>query len=178
MIDDDDGEARGRQAGPEDFDEFFRRDYPRLVLHVWLRVGGQYAADAASAAMGKAYIGWSGIHDPGAWVRKVALHEARHAQQRDQERRARETTYLLRDRVPSPGPAELAEIGEEQAMVFKLIEQMPKQRRAVVALAFDGATAKEIAAELGIRQATVRSHLRHVRIALGHRAGRSAGGAS
>lgn len=83
---------------------------------------------------------------------------------------------LLRTRsvtVPLPKSAseaivksDLGIFTEEQQHVLSVLRQLPLKQRLVVALTYDGWTCKEVAEVLGISEATVRSHLRHVRKSL------------
>jgi RNA polymerase sigma-70 factor (ECF subfamily) len=155
------------EAGVEDFPTFFRREFPRLVLHLTVRGYEREADDAAVQAMTAAFDGWAGIERPAAWVRTVALRIAQRAQLQERRRGRREQAYA--EQNPNPvqvGPSGALEISEQQAVVLKRIARLSPVRRSVVALAFDGCTVGEIAQQLDIAEATVRSHLRHARRAL------------
>lgn len=119
------------------------------------------AEDAAQEAMVLAWQKWDSIDDHAAWVNTVAV---------------RSYWKLLRTRsvtVPLPKSAseaivksDLSIFTEEQQHVLSVLRQLPLKQRLVVALTYDGWTCKEVAEVLGISEATVRSHLRHVRKSL------------
>lgn len=162
----------------EDFTAFFRREFPRLVLHVALRAGPQHATDAAQESMGEALRQWKQIGNPEAWVRTVAVRIAHDKARSESSRITRETTYTQRIPVRTADPLEHAEITEEQEIVLKRLREMPEIRRKVVALIFDGLTTQEISTQLGMAEATVRSHLRHARRSLSSGPDTREGGAS
>jgi RNA polymerase sigma-70 factor (ECF subfamily) len=164
--------------GADDFATFFRREFPRLVLHLATCGFARQAEDAAEEAMHEAFKKWHTINEPDRWVRTVALRYAQRDALREGRRNVRDGAYV-QQLVPSAmlGPEQKVEITEEQSSVLKRIEYMPFVRRWVVALAFDGYTVREIAAELGVVEATVRSHLRHARRTLGETTGQTGGAA-
>jgi len=163
-------EGRGR-VGAEDFATFFRREFPKVVTYLYACGFVRHAEDAAEEAMHAAYNKWDGIEKPEGWVRVVALRCAQRQAVSEQLRNKRDGYYaVMAPPSSAPVPAEIAEITEEQRAVLGVIESLPLARRRIVALAFDGWKVREIAEELGIAEATVRSHLRHVRRSLSERA--------
>jgi RNA polymerase sigma factor (sigma-70 family) len=150
----------------EAFTAFFCGEFRALVLHVAVNAGANRAADAAQEAMVEALRRWDQIKEPRAWVRKVAVRIALERARTDDNRRTREQAYVQRDAVHRIDPEERTEITEEQAIVLARLREMPPARREVVALIFDGFSAREAANRLGIAESTVRSHLRHARRAL------------
>jgi RNA polymerase sigma-70 factor (ECF subfamily) len=152
----------------DEFAPFFRREFPRLVLHLRTRGFGKLAEDAAEEAMTEAFKHWKDITTPSAWVRTVASRLATRADDREQRRPLAESAYAHQSAQPEMfTPETAALLGEEQCNVLLCLQDMPPTRRHVVALAFDGRGIREIAHELGMAEATVRSHLRHARRALG-----------
>jgi RNA polymerase sigma factor (sigma-70 family) len=147
----------------DDFDPFFRDQYPRLVKHlVTLGFSDEEAKDAASEAMIEAYRRWDVINCPGAWVRVVARRVASRsaARYRDGLRRAAalETSAgVFRE------SDEQALFKEDQRVVLALLAGLPARQRVVMAWYIDGYESSEIAQFLRLQPATVRSHLRHAR---------------
>ncbi|MFD0636591.1 RNA polymerase sigma factor [Catenulispora yoronensis] len=126
--------------------------------------------------MREAYQNWATISSPAAWVRTVAVRVAGRLAARERRRIQAEGAYghqTSRREVLSPELA--AALSEEQRDVVERLAGMPEVRRQVLALAFDGYKVKEIASELSMLEATVRSHLRHIRKALGPNDGGTGG---
>lgn len=152
-------------CGSDDFDGFFRADFPALVAFL-CKVGFELetARDAAAEAMLHALEAWPTLDDPRAWVRAAAGRlltgpgEARpdwrlHAAPQDDE--------------------ELAAVLDRHDRLLALLAGLPDQQRKVLSWSLDGFTPAQIAKALRIAPATVRSNLRHVRERLkrDHRAG-------
>jgi RNA polymerase sigma-70 factor (ECF subfamily) len=162
-------------VGSDDgFETFFRAQFPQLVLYLRLRGYEQYAADAAQEALAAAARNWHSVDAPSAWVRTAALRIAQRLAVREAERARRDRAYVEGSAGQEPcDPARAAELTEEQRVVLKKMQALPAMRRAVIALTMVGYSTGEIARELGIADATVRSHLRHARRALGQPGGAS-----
>lgn len=152
---------------PEDFAEFFRREFGALVAFV-RKLGFELedARDAAAEAMKDAYRSWERIDRPLAWIRvaaqRIALKQAR--------RQRQGARHALQVWAGSRGLAadQLEEI-DGQLRLLTLLSSLPAQQREVVAWYLDGFGTDEIARNLGISEATVRSTKRHARNLLGKR---------
>lgn len=141
------------------FVSFFHERFGRtVVLLIAMGASRTDAEDATQEAMVQAWQSWRSIDKPEAWVRTVAVRGYWKLI------RARPQTVSLDGAVPesiaAPG---LSIFTEEQQHVLRLLRALPPMQCSVAALAYDGLTCDEIAALLGISEATVRSHLRHVR---------------
>lgn len=146
------------------FETFFRAEFPRLVLYLRLRGYELHAADAAQEALAAAFRCWNSIEAPSAWARSAALRIAQRQAVREAERIHRDRAYAERNAGQEPcDPARAVELTEEHGVVLKKMEALPAMRRTVIALTIAGYTTGEIARELGIADATVRSHVRHAR---------------
>jgi len=160
----------------DEFAPFFRREFPRLVLHLLVRGFGVYAEDAAEEAMREAYEQWADINAPAGWVRTVAVRIAGRAAERDRRRLQTEDAYRQQQWDPEVPTPEIAfALREQQSDILAQLKGMPPVRRRVLALVFDGYKVKEIAHELQVTEATVRSHVRHLREALRTRDERAGG---
>lgn len=147
---------------PEEFEAFFRRQYPSLVRHLALqRFGRDVAADAAQNAMLKLLLATRPIECPEAWIRLVAKHEALDMVDRaGRERTVARRSAQVGEHHPSTTPQDaLAEGG----LVLDQLRKLPPRQREVMAWHLDGFTPSEIAENLGISRATVDSNLRHAR---------------
>jgi RNA polymerase sigma-70 factor (ECF subfamily) len=143
-------------CGRDEFDAFFRADFPPLVAFL-CKAGFEVetARDVAAEAMLHALEAWPTIEDPRAWVRRFAgrLRDAP-----DSEARV--------DWAPVTDPRDdekLAALVEQHGDLIELLATLPGQQRMVLAWSLDGFTPAEIAKALRVAPATVRSNLRHVR---------------
>jgi DNA-directed RNA polymerase specialized sigma24 family protein len=139
----------------DDFDAFFRADFPALVAFL-CKAGFEVetARDVAAEAMLRALEAWPTFEDPRAWVRRAAgrLLDAADGERADW----------------SPGgdaqdDGQLAALADRHAGLLDLLASLPGQQRMVLAWSLDGFTPAQIASALRIAPATVRSNLRHVR---------------
>ena len=151
-----------------EFDEFFRRDYPLLVgFLVKLGFKREEAEEAAAEAMHQACKRWwvndgpERIYSPHGWVRTAAIRIASR-----QVRRARQAP------LPAEGAnwaefiytdPDIAQINEENSALLRLLYKLPRKQRLVMAWHLDGFKDYEIAIQLDMELATVRSNLRHAR---------------
>jgi RNA polymerase sigma-70 factor (ECF subfamily) len=128
-------------CGGDDFDAFFRADFPALVAFL-CKAGFEVetARDAAAEAMLHALEAWPNLEDPRAWVRRVA---GRLLDAADDEK--------------------LAALVDQHAGLIGLLASLPGRQRMILAWSLDGFTPAQIAQALRIAPATVRSNLRHVR---------------
>ena len=150
----------GGQPNAESFDDFYRREMPRLIVFV-RRLGATWeeAGDAAQDAMVEALSRWQEIASPRAWVRVTAERKFLDFQKRSRQgiELAYRSDWAISGCYTSP------EIPGEAEMVLKAIGQLPFAQRQVMAWTVDGYRATEIAKILGYSAATVRSNLRHGR---------------
>lgn len=144
---------------PEDFAQFFRREFGALVAFV-RRLGYELedARDAAQEAMTDAYRHWERLERPLFWVRvaasRIALERAR--RQRDGRDKAIRIWASSRGRATN----QMAEV-DGKFRLLALLAMLPDQQRVVMAWHLDGFSMYEIAHSLGISEATVRSTKRH-----------------
>lgn len=149
----------------EAFSRFYRKNVARLVTFLVLQ--GTPAADAADCVqetMIKALPPmWATLEHPYAWCRQVAYRKS------CKLRRARE---VLTDDVERVGAAltgstdALDAIDQDLEIRRLLLVVQGERQRAVLAWTYDGATPTEIAAELKMTPATVRSTLRNARLVI------------
>lgn len=150
------------------FESFFLAEYPGLVtlLRVWCddRLA---AEDLAQDALMRAEADWSRVREldkPGAWVRRVALNQAKN------ERRRLHRQDRALARLDREGPV----VGTERsdAYLWALVRRLsPSQRTAIVLHYVDDLPLAEIAVVLGCSVGTVKTHLQRGR----HRLARSLG---
>lgn len=155
-----------RSTAEDEFASFYRQFVPTLVgFLIWQGASACLAADLAQETMIKAYQGWSRIESPAAWARRVASRAlVRHLSrvEEDPAARAPEADAL----VPQPDALAQWECGQE---ILGLLAVLPPRQRQVLAWSVDGYTPAEIAAELGIDSAAVRSNLLKARRSVAQR---------
>jgi RNA polymerase sigma-70 factor (ECF subfamily) len=143
------------------FDEFFAAEYRRVVGLAFVLCGRRaLAEELAQDAFVKAYQRWATVStydDPGAWVRRVVANLATSTLRR----RMREGRALARLALRRPAPDEIA---LDDPTFWAAVRRLPKRQAQCVALHYleDRSTA-EVAAVLGISEATVRVHLHRAR---------------
>jgi RNA polymerase sigma factor (sigma-70 family) len=159
-------------AAVEAYRAFYLEYTPRLVRY--LIVSGAppaWAAEFAQDAMLQLWQKWDDVESPWAWCRTVAYrawirYRTRLPEQPVEGLSERSTLLSLED----------AATVETRHDVLRLLDELSPRERHVMALTYDGDTPAEIADELGMNEATVRSHLRHARRKMaGHRPARRDG---
>lgn len=161
----------------DDFDAFFRADFPPLVAFL-CKAGfeAELARDIAAEAMLHALEAWPVTGDPRAWVRRVAgrlFDAAGDAAGGEAAGDARADWSLLGD---PHDDEELAALVEKHTGLIDLLSSLPGRQRMVLAWSLDGFTPAQIADALRITPSTVRSTLRHVRERLRRQQGARPGG--
>jgi RNA polymerase sigma-70 factor (ECF subfamily) len=143
------------------FDDFFAAEYRRVVGLTYVLCGRRnLAEELAQDAFVKAYQRWATVStydDPGAWVRRVAANLATSTLRR-RVREARAMTRLAARRTPAD------ELTVDDPSFWAAVRRLPRRQAQCVALHYleDRSTA-EVAAVLGISEATVRVHLHRAR---------------
>jgi RNA polymerase sigma-70 factor (ECF subfamily) len=165
-------EVPGTSASREgSFDEFFRREFPRLVGQAYLLVGSQQLAeDLTQEALARAWVRWgrvSQLENPEAWARRVlynlALNDRRW-------RRRRHRSGLPNVVAADPGPEDSVVGSVIGSGLLAAVLALPAdRRRALVLHDVAGVSVDEIAAQLGVPSGTVRSWLSRDRSALAER---------
>ncbi|MFI5546105.1 RNA polymerase sigma factor [Streptomyces sp. NPDC051815] len=149
-------------AEGKDFDDFFREEYPRLVYSV-MRLGASIteADDIAAEAMTTVYVRWHDVLNPAAY----AWTSARHCYLA-RVRHRRHEVACDEAGLPEPWAYDELDLPERERAVLSLVERLPEAQRTVLRLVYAGMRTREIASELGMPEATVRSNLRHARARL------------
>jgi RNA polymerase sigma-70 factor (ECF subfamily) len=149
----------------DDFEDFFRKVYPKARGLAYRLVGSAGAAeDAAAEAFTRALVGWRRVgrlEYRTAWVLRVTTNVAVDMQRRGTRRE------------PANRPIQ----GIEEPAVLRLtlstaLARLPRRQREVLALRyFAGLTEDEVAGHLGLSLGSVKTHhyraISHLREALG-----------
>ncbi|MEM9468235.1 MAG: sigma-70 family RNA polymerase sigma factor [Actinomycetota bacterium] len=159
----------GDDAQP--FDEWYHREYRRVVALVYTLAGSRTAAEElAQDAFLEAHRRWgtiSGHADPGGWVRKVAMNKARSAFRRRAAEARAYAKHLGRERVL---PSEMPDSSHE---FWAAVRELPAKQAQVIALHYlEDRPVDDIANVLDISPGTVKTHLHRGRqnlaVRLGH----------
>lgn len=151
----------------ETFDAFYVRELPAIVRLAFALVGCRTVAeDLAQDAFFDAYRRWQqlgGYDKPGAWVRRCVLNRAVSARRR----RAVQLRYLV-GATRDVDRAESAPVRDEA--LWDEVRRLPRRQAQTVVLHYvEQRSTVEIAALLGISQASVKTHLQRARNTLAQR---------
>ncbi len=145
-------------VGDLSFDDWVEARVPALLRFAYLVTGSQHAAeDAVQAALARACERWSRVRrttDPDAYVRRMVVNAHISAWRRSGRREL--SVAEVRDTEVVDHAAGVA-TGDA---VWRVCGTLPPQQRAAVVLRYyEDLEYAEIAAILGVTQATVRSHV-------------------
>lgn len=148
----------------ETFDEYYRRDYRRLVgLAFVLSRSDWVAEDLVHDALTEAHRKWSTVSsydDPGAWVRRVMINKSNSRFRRLKT----ETRGMLRLAGQAQHPIAATEPTTE---VWDAVRALPTRQAQCIALHYwEDRSLAEIADILGCTRETVKTHLARGRKAL------------
>jgi RNA polymerase sigma-70 factor (ECF subfamily) len=161
------GEVAVGQSVEVDFDGFYAAHFQSLAVQLYAYTGDLAAAqDVVQEAFCRALARWprvSDMDDPVAWVRRVAWNLAT-----SQWRRARTAALFARrnrvEHVPAPGPDRVA--------LTQALATLPAQhRRAVILHYLADLPVRDIAAQEGVPEGTIKAWLYRGRSALATRLG-------
>lgn len=152
------------EALDEDFESFFRREYPAMVALAAAVAGRRdFAEDLAQEAFTKAHNEWDRIgrfDKPGAWVRRVVINLSISSKRRGaSEAKARlRLAGMRREAHPSTDPS--ASVAGSDHGVWAAVADLPGNQRAAVALFYlEERTVSEIADILECSTSTAKVHL-------------------
>jgi RNA polymerase sigma-70 factor, ECF subfamily len=154
---------------PESFEDFYRREYPHLLVLARALAGDLVAEDVAQESMLVAYRQWSRVSalgSPTGYVRGICAHQAvSWVRRRVSERRA------VR-RLASRRVSQVAALSADGEQFWAAVRRLPHRQAQVTALfyALDLPVA-EIAETLGCAEGTVKVHLSRARAQLAARLG-------
>ncbi len=154
----------------ETFDDFYRREFPRLVaLAASVGAGPGVAEDLAQDALIKAHRSWSkisGYDNPGTWVRRVTINLATSS--------ARRRTSELKAKLKLRSGASLALMltTTQHEPIWAAVAELPPQQRAAIALHYlEDRPVAQIAEILECSPSTAKVHLHKARTSLAAKLG-------
>lgn len=143
------GESAHSESGPSSFDDVYRRESAPMVRLAFLMVNSEaQAEEVVHDAFAALYERWSGVDNPGAYLRTCVVNRCRDVHRRRAlERRWRQGIV-----------DEHAELGADH-LLDALATLPPKRRAALVLRYYDDCSVADIAEVLGVRPGTVKSML-------------------
>jgi RNA polymerase sigma-70 factor (ECF subfamily) len=150
-------------AWSADFDEVFERQYPRLVRVAQFIVDDRgRAREIVQETFARALVRWErvGRYDsPEAWLLTVTVRQAVRARDRARREVPHDDDVELDHR-----PTDAVDAG---VVIRQALRELPRQQRAVVVLHYlEGFSVSEVAAQLGVSDGTVKTHLSRARTRL------------
>jgi RNA polymerase sigma factor (sigma-70 family) len=154
-----------------DIATFYEKEMPRLVLFVRTlstSLDGHAAADVAQTAFERALPRWASLHNPKAWLYKVAHREAL---ARCAAVRREVPADAVPDRPDQMSAALAAEWRDEQRQVMAHLQSLAPKQREVMTWTLAGFNDAQIAEALGMSTDAVKANRRYARINLKKRLG-------
>lgn len=163
-------EAKERETSAQnDFESFFRDEYPRLVRALYLLTGGKgEAEDVAQEAMARVYERWGRIQrmeSPTGYLYRVAMNL----------QRRRVGRLLSRRETSLPGSQDTTGSVEMRSDLMRALQRLAPGYREVLVAAWLGLETRETARIFAIKESSVRSRLTRARAALKEQLGEGYG---
>ena len=143
-----------------DFDNWYRNEYPRVLVAVSVVCGGNHARaeDATNDAFAKAFERWDSVSEmqsPTGWVTRVAINRAK----RGLRRRTRRIELLNAERMQT------AVTNPETGLDLwdSLSSLTPRQRRAIVLRYIEDLPQQQVANQMGVAVGTASATLNQAR---------------
>ena len=148
--------------GQEAFDEFYLREYPKVVgLLQGLLRSRLVAEELAQETFLVAYRDWdriSGLDNPRAWVRKVAINQRGSFLRAYLRQQTRERDAVARDEEDS------IKLADDHAEVWQAVRTLPPLQAQVIALHYyEDYSVAQVAAALGRAPGTIKAQLHYGR---------------
>jgi RNA polymerase sigma-70 factor (ECF subfamily) len=160
-----DGDTRGESVEP--FEQFYRREFPRLLVLARALAGDQWAEDIAHDSMLVAYRHWARISlmdSPAGYVHRICAHKAV-----SWIRRASAERRALR-RMVARGVVTVETVSADNERFWAEVRQLPRRQAETVALFYGLDLPVPVIAEtLGCAEGTIKAHLARARAQLSTR---------
>jgi DNA-directed RNA polymerase specialized sigma24 family protein len=146
------------------YDDFYRSEFTHLTRHV-IFLGGtpEEAKDAAQSALIDLLQNWYTVQAPRPWCRKAAAHHFLRSDIRENRADRSARTDFIARRGSDDSYALRSPLEEWEFIVNFVEHHLVGVQRQVMAWSIDGFGPQDIAKQLGMPPATVRSNLRHAR---------------
>jgi RNA polymerase sigma-70 factor (ECF subfamily) len=147
----------------DEYSKFYRDNVERLITFLILQ--GWSKLDAADCVQETLIMAlppkWAAIENPAAWCRTVAYRKACNLHKRRREQLVNDLERIGAPLIASD--TKLEEFEQVDQLLYWLKQLHGPRQREVLVWTYDGAKPAEIAAELGMTPAAVRSTLRDAR---------------
>jgi RNA polymerase sigma-70 factor, ECF subfamily len=148
----------GASEAPEPFDEFFMREYARVLAVATALSGNRWAAeDLTQEAFLTAHADWdrlSRYEHPGAWVRRVVANKAVSTFRRRRAEARAPTRWWILDRAGVP------DLTSSDLDFWRAVRSLPARQAQVIVLFYlEDLSIDDIADILDIAPGTVKRHL-------------------
>jgi RNA polymerase sigma-70 factor (ECF subfamily) len=158
MGQDDSDRAERPGPAPEPFDDFYLREYPAVVgLLQGLLRSRLIAEELAQETFLVAYRDWvrvSGLDNPRAWIRRVALNQRGSFLRAYLRQQARERRSIVREEDDT------IKLADEHAEVWQAVRALPPSQAQVIALHYyEDYSISQIADALGRAPGTMKAQL-------------------
>jgi RNA polymerase sigma-70 factor, ECF subfamily len=159
----DDGDRDERPgSAPEPFEAFYLREYPQVVGLLHGLLGSRLVAEElAQETFLVAYRDWdriSGLDNPRAWVRKVAINQRGLFLRAYLRQQTKERDAVVRDEE------DRIKLADDHAEVWQAIRSLPPLQAQVIALHYyEDYSVAQVAAALGKAPGTIKAQLHHGR---------------
>lgn len=160
-------EAGTRGGGVESFEQFYRREFPRLLALARALAGDRWAEDVAHDSMLVTYRDWTRISlmdSPAGYVHRICAHKAVSWMRRaSAERRA------LR-RVVTRSVVTVEPMSADNERFWAEVRRLPRRQAEAVALFYAvDLPISGVAEAMGCAEGTVKAHLARARAQLSQR---------
>jgi RNA polymerase sigma-70 factor, ECF subfamily len=147
---------------PEPFEMFYLREYPQVVGLLHGLLGSRLVAEElAQETFLVAYRDWdriSGLDNPRAWVRKVAINQRGLFVRAYLRQQTKERDAVVRDEE------DRIKLADDHAEVWQAIRSLPPLQAQVIALHYyEDYSVAQVAAALGKAPGTIKAQLHHGR---------------
>lgn len=159
MLESPESDLEGSLSGaPERFEDFFVREYARVLAVATALSGNRWAAeDLTQEAFLAAHADWDRLcryEHPGAWVRRVVANKSVSSFRRRRAEARALTRWWLLDRVEVP------DLARSDLDFWRAVRSLPGRQAQVVALYYlEDLSVAEVADILDIATGTVKRHL-------------------
>jgi RNA polymerase sigma-70 factor (sigma-E family) len=155
---DADRESASPSYASERFDEFFLREYPRVLAVATALSGNRWAAeDLTQEAFLAAHSDWdrlSRYEQPSAWVRRVVANKAVSTFRRRQAEARALTRWWLLERTEVP------DLSRFDPDFWRAVRSLPKRQAQVIVLYYlEDLAVEDVANILDVSTGTVKRHL-------------------
>lgn len=151
----------------ESFEEFYRREFPRLLVLARALAGDQSAEDVAQESMVVTYRQWARIavlDSPVGYVRGICVHKAM-----SWTRRMSAEHRALRRVAARQGPT-VAPLAPDSERFWAEVRRLPRRQAQAAALFYAlDLSVSDVAETLGCAEGTVKVHLSRARAELATR---------